>query len=132
MKVLIADDDSISRLVLRRATERLGYECLVAEDGLHAWELYQNTSEVDVIISDYVMPGVDGLEFCRRVRQMKRPWYTFFIILTSLTDKTHLLKGMWAGADNYLTKPLDPELLQVFLISVSRINSLNCRLKHIH
>ena len=124
LRVLIADDDSVSRLILKRAIEKFGHECIVAEDGLVAWERYQNTSRVDLIISDYMMPGIDGLELCRRVRQKERSRYTFFIILTSLADKTHQLRGMLAGADNYLTKPPDPELLQVYLIAVSRMNSL--------
>ncbi len=82
MKVLIAEDDAISRTILQRAIEKFGHECLVAEDGLQAWELYQNTPEVDVIISDWMMPGIEGPEFCRRVREMETGLYTFFIFLT--------------------------------------------------
>jgi two-component system, cell cycle response regulator len=128
LKVLIAEDDTISRMILKRAVEKFGHECLAAEDGEKAWELYQNTEEVDVIISDWMMPGIDGPEFCRRVRAMNTGLYTFFIFLTSLGDKEHLLEGMQAGADDYLAKPLDREQLQVRLIAASRVNSLHRQL----
>ncbi len=128
MKVLIAEDDALSRMILRRAVEKFGHECLVAEDGERAWELFQDTPEVDVIISDWMMPGIDGPEFCRRVRERNSSWYTFFIFLTALGDKEHLLEGMQAGADDYLAKPLDREQLQVRLIAASRVNSLHRQL----
>ena len=129
MNVLIAEDDAISRTILKRAVEKFGHKCLVAEDGEKAWELFQqNPEEVDVVISDWMMPGVDGLEFCRRVRAVKSDWYTFFIFLTALGDKEHLLEGMQAGADDYLAKPLDREQLQVRLIAASRVNSLHRQL----
>ena len=128
MKVLIAEDDAVSLTILKKAVERFGHECLVAEDGEKAWELFQNTPEVDVIISDWMMPRVDGPEFCRRVREKNSGWYTFFIFLTVLGDKEHLLEGMKAGADDYLPKPLDREQLQVRLIAASRVNSLHRKL----
>ncbi len=71
-----------------------------------------------------MMPGIGGPEFCRRVREMETGLYTFFIFLTALGDKKHLLEGMQAGAD-YLAKPLDREELQVRLITASRVNSLH-------
>jgi diguanylate cyclase (GGDEF)-like protein len=128
MKVLIAEDDAISRMILKKSVEKFGHECLAAEDGEKAWELFQNTEEVDVIISDWMMPGIDGPEFCRRVRAMNTDLYTFFIFLTALGDKEHLLEGMQAGADDYLAKPLDREQLQVRLIAASRVNSLHRQL----
>jgi len=128
LKVLIAEDDAISRMILKKSVEKFGHECLVAEDGEKAWELFQNTSEVDVIISDWMMPGIDGPEFCRRVRAMNTDLYTFFIFLTALGNKEHLLEGMQAGADDYLAKPLDREQLQVRLIAASRVNSLHRQL----
>jgi two-component system cell cycle response regulator len=128
LKVLIAEDDAISRMILKKSVEKFGHECLAAENGEKAWELYQNTEEVDVIISDWMMPGIDGPEFCRRVRAMNTGLYTFFIFLTALGDKEHLLEGMQAGADDYLAKPLDREQLQVRLIAASRVNSLHRQL----
>jgi len=128
LKVLIAEDDAISRMILKKSVEKFGHECLVAEDGEEAWELFQNTPEVDVVISDWMMPGIDGPEFCRRVRAMNTDLYTFFVFLTALGDKEHLLEGMRAGADDYLAKPLDREQLQVRLIAASRVNSLHRQL----
>ncbi len=128
MTVLIAEDDAVSRTILKKAVEKFGHECLVAEDGEMAWELFQDTEEVDVVISDWMMPGIDGLEFCRRVRETNSDSYTFFIFLTALDDKQHLLEGMKAGADDYLTKPLDREQLQVRLMAASRVNSLHRQL----
>ncbi len=128
MRVLIAEDDAISRMILQRSVEKFGHECLVAEDGEKAWELFQSIPEVDVIISDWMMPGIDGPEFCRRVRETDGGWYTFFVFLTALGDKEHLLKGMQAGADDYLAKPLDREQLQVRLIAASRVTTLHRQL----
>lgn len=128
MRILIAEDDTVSRTILRRSVEKFGHECLVAEDGEKAWELLQSTPEVDVIISDWMMPGVDGLELCRRVRAANNGRYTFFVFLTALGDKEHLLEGMRAGADDYLSKPLDREQLQMRLIAASRVSSLHRQL----
>ena len=129
MKVLIAEDDNVSRAVLKKTLEKLGHECLAAEDGLEAWQAYQNTAGVDVIISDWMMPSMDGLELCRRVRGLDRDDYTFFIFLTALGGKEHLLEGMQAGADEYLTKPLDAEQLRAKLIVASRVTSLHRHMK---
>ncbi len=125
MKVLIAEDDAVSRTVLQRTVERLGHECLVAKDGAEAWQAYQSTPDVDTIVSDWMMPNMDGLELCRRVRGLDREGYTFFIFLTALGGREHLLEGMQAGADEYLTKPLDAEQLRVKLISATRVTSLH-------
>lgn len=122
MKVLIAEDDAVSRTILKKTVERFGHECLVTKDGAEAWDLFQNTSDVDVIVSDWMMPNVDGLEFCRRVRGIDPPrCNTFFVFLTALGGKEHLLEGMEAGADEYLTKPLDSEQLRAKLLAASRI-----------
>jgi len=128
LRVLIAEDDAVSRLILGRAVEKFGHECLVAADGEEAWSLYGETPDLDVIISDWMMPGVDGLELCRRVRGDGRGTYTYFIFLTALGDKEHLLMGLEAGADDYLSKPLDRDELQVRLISASRVTELHRRL----
>ncbi len=128
MRVMIAEDDAVSRMILQRAVEKFGHECLAAEDGRKAWEIFQNTPDIDVIISDWMMPDMDGLELCHLMRQEKRDMYTFFIFLTALGDKNHLLEGMQAGADDYLAKPLDREQLQVRLIAASRVTSLHRRL----
>jgi diguanylate cyclase (GGDEF)-like protein len=124
MRVLIAEDDAVSRMILKLAVERFGHECLVAEDGSQAWDMYQHAS-LNVIISDRVMPGMDGIELCRRVRETPGMGYTYFIFLTALSEKEQLLSGIQVGADDYLIKPLDPDELRVRLLVASRITALH-------
>ncbi len=128
MKILIAEDDAVSRTILRRAVEKLGHECQAAADGEEAWALYKENPDLDVIISDWMMPGVDGLELCRRVRGDNRDGYTYFIFLTALGDREHLLQGLEAGADDYLSKPLDRDELGMRLTSALRVTELHRRL----
>ncbi len=130
MRVLIAEDDAVSRMILRRAVEKLGHECIPAADGIEAWEIYKNNPGVDVVISDWMMPGLDGLALCERVRGYtgKRDGYPFFVFLTSLSDKAHLLEGMKSGADDYLFKPLDREELGARLAAAGRVTSLHRQL----
>jgi type IV pilus assembly protein PilB len=129
VKVLIAEDDTVSRTVLKRTVERSGHECLAAKDGLEAWEIYANIPDVEVIISDWMMPNMDGLEFCKKVRGLNREVHTFFIFLTALGGREHLLEGLQAGADEYLTKPLNGEQLQAKLLIASRVTSLHRHMK---
>lgn len=128
MRVLIAEDDPVSRKILSRVVEKSGHECLVAEDGVQAWELYKDTPGVDVIISDWMMPALNGLELCRMVRREHRDEYTYFIFLTALGDREHLLLGLEAGADDYLSKPLDRDELEMRLLAASRVTSLHRQL----
>jgi len=128
LRILIAEDDAVSRTILSRAVKKFGHECLAAEDGEKAWEIYRETPGVDAIISDWMMPGMDGLELCRRVRGEEREGYTYFIFLTALGNRDHLLRGLEAGADDYLSKPLDRDELQVRLISARRVSELHRRL----
>lgn len=124
MKILVVEDDFVSRNVMVGAVEKLGHTCLVAEDGHQAWELFES-EPCQVILSDWMMPGLSGLELCERVRQFESEEYCYFIILSSLDKKKHVLKGLQAGADDYLTKPLDLEELQARLLSASRVTSLH-------
>ncbi len=130
MRILIAEDDAISRMILKRAVERLGHECLTAADGAEAWETYLGNPDVDVVISDWMMPELDGPALCEKVRNYtgRRDGYPFFIFLTALGDKDHLLEGMQAGADDYLSKPLDREQLGVRLFAAERVTSLHRQL----
>lgn len=130
MRVLIAEDDAVSRMILRRAVEKLEHECIATSDGIEAWEAFLDNPDVDVIISDWMMSGLDGLALCERIRQYtgKREGYPFFIFLTALGDKGHLLEGMQAGADDYLSKPLDREELGARLLGAARVTSLHRQL----
>jgi two-component system, cell cycle response regulator len=127
MKILIADDSPTPRLMLQRELEGLGHECIVAHDGAAAWEAFQG-SGVDVVISDWMMPGLDGDELCRRVRADPDAPYAYFILHTSLEDLKHVVQGMQAGADDYLTKPFQRDQLATRLIAADRITALHRRL----
>src|SRR4051795_13687193 len=124
MKILLAEDSAASRFLLQRAVEELGHECVVAEDGQQAWQLYRDAAP-EVVISDWIMPGLDGDELCRRIRADEGGPYTYFVMLTSLEDKEHVLRGMQAGVDDYLTKPLDRNDLSARLIAASRVTALH-------
>jgi two-component system, cell cycle response regulator len=127
MRVLVAEDSALARAMLRHALTTLGHECLVANDGDEAWQRFQDDG-ADVIISDRMMPGLDGLELCRRVREHPGVPYTYFVFLTALTHKSEILEGMREGADDYLTKPLDIDELRARLIAAERVTSLHRRL----
>jgi predicted ATPase/DNA-binding NarL/FixJ family response regulator len=127
MRILIAEDNSMERLVLQRTVEGLGHECLAASTGTEAWHLFQQRG-ADVLISDWMMPGLDGPELCRRVRAHSGAPYTYVIFLTVLDDQQHSRYGMTAGADDYLRKPLDVDELELRLIAAERINQLHRQL----
>ncbi|CAA9233702.1 MAG: hypothetical protein AVDCRST_MAG50-1210 [uncultured Acidimicrobiales bacterium] len=128
MRALVADDDLVSRIMLQSEVEALGHECTAAADGDEAWEMYQRLVP-DVLITDRMMPGMDGLELCRRIRT--RPAadsHTYIILATALADRSDMLMGMEAGADDYLTKPLDPLDLRMRLIAAQRVTTLHADL----
>jgi two-component system cell cycle response regulator len=127
MKVLIAEDSAVARLSLETTLSSLGYDCVVAEDGQAAWNLFL-ASAPDVVISDWLMPGIDGDELCRRIREHPGASYTYFILLTSLTAQAHVVRGMQAGADDYLKKPFDTDDLNARLIAAARVVELHERL----
>ena len=128
MKVLIAEDDAVSRRVLETALARLGHETIVAENGRDAWDIFVR-SDVRMIISDWMMPSMDGLEFIRRIRERGRATYTYVILLTAMSGKSNYLEGMNSGADDFVTKPVDVEELGARLRVAERILSLEGRVK---
>lgn len=128
MKVLVTDDDPTSRLMMQATVEQLGHDCLVAEDGQEAWSLFRDR-DPDVVVSDWLMPGVDGLELCRRIRDHDTGGYTYFVLVTAQGEREHVRTGMDAGADDYLTKPLDPFFLETRLIAAARVTTLHKRLE---
>jgi two-component system, cell cycle response regulator len=127
MRILIAEDDAVPRMILKFAVEKFGHECLVAEDGSQAWDMYQNAS-VNVVISDRVMPGMDGIELCQRIRAAPGPGYTYFIFLSAMGEREESLAGLQAGADDYLTKPFNPDELHARLLVAARITELHRQL----
>lgn len=125
MKVLVAEDDAMSRRILEAAVEKCGHSYLSAANGLDAWELLRK-NPVDVVISDWMMPGIDGIELCKRVRQQMQTEtsYVYFIFLSALDEKDRILEAMEAEADDYLTKPLDRTDLRTRLNVAQRVTSL--------
>jgi two-component system cell cycle response regulator len=126
MKVLIADDSPAHLLALQKAVKALGHDCRVAKDGDEAWEKF-NAEGPEVVISDWVMPGIEGDELCRRIRAAGGP-YCYVIVLTSLDDKQHVMRGMNAGADDYLAKPLDTDDLEARMAAAARVTELHARI----
>ena len=107
MKVVIADDDVLSQIMLQGAVEQLGHDCVTASDGAEAWERI-TSAQPDVLITDLMMPGINGFELCRRVRNLDSDRYIYIIIATSLGAQGDVRDGIEAGADDFLTKPIDP------------------------
>jgi len=120
MKVLIAEDDPIASRVLEATLVKLGHEPLFAEDGERAWTILQN-EPVRVVVSDWKMPCLDGLELCRRIRAGKED-YVYFILLTQMEgSEKNLHEATDAGVDDFLLKPIDPGQLWMRLRVAERI-----------
>jgi diguanylate cyclase (GGDEF)-like protein len=130
MRILIADDDATSRLVLKAIASKLGHECFVATDGLSAWEQLR-TGKIEVLLTDWMMPGVDGPELCRRVRSDLGDQYVYVVLITALGEHDQVLEGMEAGADDYLVKPVDPFAVQSRLVAAGRVTALHRQLSEV-
>jgi diguanylate cyclase (GGDEF)-like protein len=127
MRILVVDDEPLSRHMVQAAVDRLGHQWIAAQDGQAAWQcLTQDRPEV--LITDLLMPGIDGLELCRRVRADTRAGYTYIILVTVLSDRQDVVRGMQAGADDYLVKPLHLSDLQARLIAAQRVTDLHAEL----
>ncbi len=128
MKILIADDDPISRRLLQASLVNEGYDVVITRDGAEAWQILQREDAPQLAILDWLMPGLDGVEVCRKVRQRTRAPYVYLVLLTGKGRKEDVVEGMEAGADDYLTKPFDPHELQVRLRAGRRILDLQTAL----
>lgn len=112
MKILIAEDDPISRRVLEINLKEWGYDVQVASDGGEAWEIISEPGSPNLVISDWMMPRMDGLTLCRKIRKLEKSGYIYFIILTAKGGKEDVIEGLEAGADDFLTKPFNREELK--------------------
>jgi DNA-binding response OmpR family regulator len=119
----VAEDDSVSSMVLATRLKKLGHEVLTAANGKEAWFTFQR-SHPRIVITDWMMPFVDGLDLCRRIREEQRPAYTYIILLTALTGRESYLEGMNAGADDFMNKPVDLEALSARLRVAERTLNL--------
>jgi len=122
MKVLIAEDDRDSRELLAWMLEKLGYQVVSTANGKEAWDAFRK-GRFRIVISDVLMPEIDGLELCRRIRLHKQSKYTYIIMITALIGKKDYLEGMEAGADDFVTKPFDADELKARLRVAQRIIS---------
>jgi DNA-binding response OmpR family regulator len=121
MKILIAEDEPLAMKILRNALESLGHEVTSVRNGTKAWEAFDR-DPVRLIVSDWLMPGLDGLGLCRKVRSRKKTPYTYFILLTSQETKPENYDlASEAGVDDFLTKPLDRPTIRMRLRVAERI-----------
>lgn len=127
VKILIADDDPIFRLIAQTALRELGHDCETATDGTEAWSIFQ-ARRPDVVISDWSMPGLSGIQLVRNIRALAADAYTYIIMVTGHSATEQILEGMSAGADDYLIKPLDLDDLHTRLICASRVTALHAQL----
>lgn len=123
MKILVVDDAFDMRIVIRKTLTMMGYDVTVAEDGAQAWELLQK-EVFQIVVSDWVMPVMDGPTLCRQIREANFPYYTYIILLTGMSGKKNLIQGMDAGADDFATKPVDQQELAVRLRAAERVLDL--------
>lgn len=127
MKILVADDDPTSRLIVQMALRSLGHECHAVADGAQAWDAFR-WGRPDVVISDWIMPRMSGVELCRKIRAHTPRPYTYFIMVSSQGGVDEILEGMSAGVDDYLLKPLDADDLEARLIAAARVNAVHRQL----
>lgn len=128
VRVLVADDDPIQRDLLGEALTAWGYEVACVADGRRAWQVLQDETRFDVLVSDWVMPGLDGLELCRKLRAQRPGHYLPIILVTARDRQEDLIEGLNSGADALLTKPFDPAQLLAQLRVVERILEVEGRL----
>lgn len=128
MRILVAEDDSVTRRLLKTSLERWQYEVLLATDGRQAKEILFADDAPKLAILDWMMPGTDGVDLCRELRKREMGSYIYTLLLTAKAEKEDLLKGLDAGADDYLVKPFDLMELQARLRSGERIIALQDQL----
>jgi len=127
MRVLIVEDSSVMRRLLHSSLQKWKYEVVEAEDGARAWELFQR-EHFPLVLTDWLMPEMDGLELTRRIRACELPSYVYIILLTGKSEKRDLVAAMDAGADDFLAKPFDPDELRVRVREGKRIIQLEGKL----
>jgi sigma-B regulation protein RsbU (phosphoserine phosphatase) len=129
MKILIAEDDLVSRRILASRLEKWGHRVVTAQNGREAWDLFRDI-EFSIVITDWMMPGIDGVELVRRIRSSRPLGYVYTILITAKQQKKDLLEAMNAGADDFITKPFDKDELHVRLRAGERIIELEQNLAH--
>lgn len=127
--VLVADDDPICRRLFEKRLQDWGYRVIAVEDGNKAWDALQEPqSSPSLVIMDWLMPGIDGIELCRRIRQSQQGSYRYLLLVSGKDEKRDVVEGLDAGADDYLTKPFDVGELRARVRAGMRILSLQQQL----
>ena len=130
MNILIVDDDATLRFVLQGTLKSFGHLVVTAKDGAEGLRIFEQCHP-PLVISDLLMPGVDGMELCRQIRKANHSQYTYIILLTAVEGKSGYLAGMEAGADDFITKPFDKEMLAARIVVAKRILSLQSQVKQL-
>ena len=130
MRILIVEDDPAVSRFLEKLLKKLGHDVDAASTGPQAWEMFER-EHFPLVVSDWLMPDIDGLELCRRIRETRRERYTYFILVTGLGGKQNYLEGMNAGADDFIVKPVDPDQFAARLRVAERILGLQAEVKQL-
>ena len=124
MRVLLAEDSGVIRILLKQVLTKWGYEIVFAEDGDAAWRILERADSPRIALLDWMMPGPDGLEVCQRVRKAAREPRVYIILLTGRDQQEDVVRGLGAGADDYLRKPFDNVELEARIRTGRRIVEL--------
>ena len=130
MKILVVDDDAASRRRLQGLLAKTGHEPITARDGSEAWQIL-GRQEIPLVITDWIMPRVDGLALCRSIRGQRHAKYTYIILIPVLSGKVSYLEGIAAGADDFLSKPYDPDVLSARLRVATRLLDLRAEVRRL-
>lgn len=120
-RVLLAEDDAVTRRLLEAQMTRFGFEVMAVADGLQAWDVLQSPDAPSLVVLDWSMPGLDGPDICQRIRARQRSGYTYMLLVTARNGKSDVVEGLSAGADDFVSKPVDPDELHARLRTGERI-----------
>jgi len=123
MRILVADDEPITLNLIALNLKNWGYETLLAENGMEAFEILKKEN-ISLLVSDWMMPEMNGVDLCRAIRNADLPYYVYIIMLTAKSDKKALINGMKAGADDYMVKPFNRDELHVRINAGVRVLNL--------
>ena len=120
-RVLLAEDETVTRRLLEAQMTRFGFDVVSVADGLRAWEVLQSPDAPSLVVLDWNMPGLDGPDVCRKIRESARTGYTYMLLVTARNAKSDVVQGLSAGADDFISKPVDPDELHARLRTGERI-----------
>lgn len=123
-RVLLAEDERVTRRILEAHLTRFGYDVISVENGLQAWDVLEGTNAPHMVLLDWNMPGIDGMDLCRRIRAREATSYTYTLLMTASDGKADVVAGLDAGADDFISKPIDPAELKARLNTGKRIIKL--------